>query len=109
MAHIAWPWCEECLAVMGRMKAAAGYDPSRWQSYIDTTRGTPAHIREQALANAVAFCGADRILFGTDAVLPGDMFIRARRQRRADRVRHDPCWRPSDRETGAVVVRDVKQ
>jgi len=73
MAHISWPWCEECLAVMGRMKAAAGYDKSRWQSYVDTTRGTPAHIREQALANAVAFCGADRILFGSDAVLPGDM------------------------------------
>jgi hypothetical protein len=55
------------------MRAAAGYDRSRWQSYIDTTRGTPPHIREQALANAIAFCGPDHILFGTDATLPGDM------------------------------------
>ena len=49
------------------MRAAAGYDRSRWQSYIDTTRGTPPHIREQALANAIAFCGPDRVLFGTDS------------------------------------------
>jgi len=73
MAHISWPWCEECLAVMGRMRAAAGYGTERWQSYVDITRGTPPHIRKQALANAVAFCGPERLLFGTDSVLPGPM------------------------------------
>ncbi|HUS91590.1 MAG TPA: amidohydrolase family protein [Phycisphaerae bacterium] len=70
MAHISWPWCEECLAVMGRMRAAAGYGKARWQSYVDITRGTPAHIREQALANAVSFCGPERIMFGTDSRVP---------------------------------------
>jgi predicted TIM-barrel fold metal-dependent hydrolase len=70
MAHISWPWCEECLAVMGRMRAAAAGDKARWQSYVDLTRGTPAHIREQAVANAVSFCGAERILFGTDSRVP---------------------------------------
>lgn len=70
MAHISWPWCEECLAVMGRMRAAAGYDRSGWQSYVDLTRGTPSHIREQALANAVSFCGPDRLMFGTDSRVP---------------------------------------
>ena len=73
MAHISWPWCEECLAVMGRMRSAAGYDATRWQSYVDITRGTPNHIREQALRNAVDFCGPDRVLFGTDSCLPGPM------------------------------------
>jgi predicted TIM-barrel fold metal-dependent hydrolase len=71
MAHISWPWCEEALAVMGRMRAAAGYDKARWQSYIDTTRGTPPHIRKQALANAIEFCGPERVMFGTDGCLPG--------------------------------------
>ena len=66
MAHISWPWCEECLAVMGRMRAAAGGDRQRWQSYVDLTPGTPRHIRKQAVANAIDFCGPDRILFGTD-------------------------------------------
>jgi predicted TIM-barrel fold metal-dependent hydrolase len=70
MAHISWPWCEECLAVMGRMKAA--HRP-RWQSYIDITPGTPRHIRKQALANAIAFCGANRLMWGTDKHIPGDL------------------------------------
>ena len=70
MAHISWPWCEECLAVMGRMRAAGG---DRWQSYVDITPGTPPHIRKQALANAIAFCGPERLMFGTDATIPGHL------------------------------------
>lgn len=73
MAHISWPWCEECLAVMGRMRAAAGYKSEGWQSYIDLTPGTPGHIRKQAVANAIEFCGPERILFGTDSTIPGDL------------------------------------
>lgn len=71
MAHISWPWCEECLAVMGRFRAASGDRP--WQSYVDLTPGTPKHIRKQAVANAIDFCGADHIMFGTDNTIPGDM------------------------------------
>lgn len=72
MAHISWPWCEECLAVMGRMRAAVNYDVSKWQSYIDLTPGTPRHIVRQALANAIDMFGPDRIMFGTDNRVPGD-------------------------------------
>jgi len=67
MAHIAWPWCEECLAVMGRMRAAAEVGGWEWQSYVDITPGTPPHIRKQALGNAISFCGVERLLFGTDS------------------------------------------
>jgi predicted TIM-barrel fold metal-dependent hydrolase len=70
MAHISWPWCEECLAVMGRMRAAGN---PQWQSYIDITPGTPRHIRKQAIANAIDYCGPDRIMWGTDNTLPGDL------------------------------------
>jgi predicted TIM-barrel fold metal-dependent hydrolase len=64
MAHISWPWCEECLAVMGRMRAAGN---PVWQSYVDITPGTPRHIRKQTLANAIDFCGPERLMFGTDS------------------------------------------
>jgi predicted TIM-barrel fold metal-dependent hydrolase len=73
MAHISWPWCEECLAVMGRMRAATRGPDRQWQSYVDITPGTPAHIRKQALANAIDFCGPERIMFGTDCKLPGPL------------------------------------
>ena len=70
MSHIAWPWCEECLAVMGRMRATGNIP---WQSYIDITAGTPPHIRKQALANALAYCGPERLMFGTDSCIPDDL------------------------------------
>lgn len=70
MAHISWPWCDECLAVMGRMQAAGN---PRWQSYIDMTPGAPAYIRKQAIANAISFCGVERLMFGSDVTIPGDM------------------------------------
>jgi predicted TIM-barrel fold metal-dependent hydrolase len=73
MAHLSWPWCDECLAVMGRMQAAAEEGAFSWQSYIDTTPGTPPYIRTQAVRNALDFCGPDRLLFGSDSVLPGDL------------------------------------
>ena len=74
MAHVSWPWCEECLAVMGRMKAAVHYQKTGWQSYIDLTPGTPAHIRKQAIANAVSFCGGvDHIMWGTDSSTRGNL------------------------------------
>ena len=78
MAHISWPWCDECLAVMGRMRAAASEGRFPWQSYVDITPGTPPYIRKQALANAVDFCGADRIMFGSDIILPDEFAPSAR-------------------------------
>ena len=71
MAHLAWPWCDECLAVMGRLRAAAEEGGFPWQSYIDTTPGTPPYIRARALADAVAHCGPDRLMFGSDSEIPG--------------------------------------
>jgi predicted TIM-barrel fold metal-dependent hydrolase len=73
MAHLSWPWCDECLAVMGRMRAAAEDGKFAWQSWIDTTPGTPPYIRRQAVRNALDFCGPDRLLFGSDSVLPGSL------------------------------------
>lgn len=70
MAHISWPWCEECLAVMGRMRAVAHDGEFPWQSYVDLTPGTPRHIRKEAVANAIDFCGAERLMFGSDTMLP---------------------------------------
>jgi predicted TIM-barrel fold metal-dependent hydrolase len=79
MAHISWPWCEECLAVMGHMRHVHKSQPGHpYQSYIDTTPGTPRHIRKQALANAIDFCGVERMLFGTDDSLPSDLSFQKR-------------------------------
>jgi predicted TIM-barrel fold metal-dependent hydrolase len=66
LAHISWPWVDECIAVYGRMRAAGGYDPARCQMWVDTCRGTPDAWREEALRKAVPFCGCERLMFGVD-------------------------------------------
>jgi predicted TIM-barrel fold metal-dependent hydrolase len=73
MAHLSWPWCDECLAVMGRMRSAAEEGGFAWQSYVDTTPGTPPYIRAHALASAVDFCGPERLMFGSDSEVPGNL------------------------------------
>jgi predicted TIM-barrel fold metal-dependent hydrolase len=68
LAHISWPWTDECIAVAGRMRAAARAEKGRrMQMYIDTTRGTPDLYRKDALYKAITYAGADRLIFGTDS------------------------------------------
>ena len=66
LAHIGWPWVDECIAVFGRFRAAVGYDTGASQMWIDTCRGTPDAWREEALRKAVPFCGVERLMFGVD-------------------------------------------
>lgn len=87
MAHISWPWCDECLAVMGRMLDAAGWDRSKWQSYIDITPGPPPYIRKQAVKNAIEFCGVNRLMFGSDSFVPRDMTLKPQKEYINDYIR----------------------
>ena len=66
LAHIGWPWVDECIAVYGRFRAASGYKTEGCQMWIDTCRGTPDGWREEALRKAVPFCGVGRLMFGVD-------------------------------------------
>lgn len=66
LAHISWPWVDECLAVFGRFRAAVRYQTADCQMWIDTCRGTPDAWRLEALRKAVPFCGTQRLMYGTD-------------------------------------------
>lgn len=66
LAHIGWPWVDECIAVFGRFRAAVGYQTAGCQMWIDTCRGTPDAWREEALRKAVPFCSVQRLMFGVD-------------------------------------------
>jgi predicted TIM-barrel fold metal-dependent hydrolase len=87
MAHISWPWCDECLAVMGRMLDAAEWDKNKWQSYIDITPGPPPYIRKDAVKNAIEFCGVERLMFGSDSFVPKDMELKPQKEFIADYIR----------------------
>ena len=67
LAHIGWPWVDECLAVYGRFRSAASLSGEPMQMWIDTTPGTPPAWRVDALRKAFAYAGDEHILWGSDA------------------------------------------
>jgi len=76
LAHISWPWTDECLAVAGRFRAAVR-GTEGMQMFVDITRGTPPFYRADALDKALKYLGPERLIYGSDDRLPGD-FRRSR-------------------------------
>lgn len=79
LAHISWPWCDECLAVFGKMRdaswrlrdaASAPPNTNVPTMYVDTTPGPKVVWRREALAKIYQTqfrrIIADRLMFGTD-------------------------------------------
>jgi predicted TIM-barrel fold metal-dependent hydrolase len=66
LAHIAWPWVDECLAVYGSFLSSVRDKPDRTQMFVDTCRGTPDAWRLEAFQKAVPFVGTEHLMFGVD-------------------------------------------
>ena len=69
LAHISWPWCDECIAVFGKLLNAIscrGQDVP--EMFIDTTPGTPKIYRRDALAKVftIGYDVSEHVMFGTD-------------------------------------------
>ena len=69
MAHIAWPWCDELIAVYGKLQSARKHGSGAVaELFIDVTPGTPPIYREEALTKlyTVGYHVEDNVFFGTD-------------------------------------------
>ncbi len=74
LAHVSWPWTDECLAVGGRMRAAVrDGDVGQMQMYVDIARGTPDPYRPDVLDKAVKYLGAEWLIYGSDDIVPGNL------------------------------------
>ena len=71
LAHIGWPWVDECLAVAGRFRAHSRRTGQEMQMWIDTTPGTPPMWRAGALQKTLAYLGDERMIWGSDASASG--------------------------------------
>lgn len=71
VAHISWPWTDECMAVFGHFRSSVGYKSDRTPMWIDCSRGTPDAWRLDAMRKAVPFVGCQRLMYGTDGVPDG--------------------------------------
>ena len=69
LCHISWPWCDECIAVYGKLlNAIVKRGDKVPEMFIDTTPGTPRIYRRDALAKiyTIGYDILDHIQFGTD-------------------------------------------
>lgn len=69
LAHISWPWCDECIAVYGKFQSylELSGDPNAPEMFVDTTPGTPPLYRKDALAKLLDMPDAEKhILWGSD-------------------------------------------
>ena len=72
IAHISWPWTDECIAVYGKYQNAwkdNGVDCARM--YVDITPGTPPIYRKEALTRLLltGYDMEDNIFFGSDCTM----------------------------------------
>jgi len=83
LAHIGWPWVDECIAVVHRFVHRARREKREHpQVFIDTTPGTPPIYRKEAFRKALACCGAGTMIYGSDLGLPrSDLAITAERMK----------------------------
>lgn len=87
MAHIAWPWCDEMIAVYGKLQFAdhaAAASPC--ELFIDTTPGTPRLYRQEALTRLfrTGYKVGRNVFFGVDNGA-NDYDV----ERAAEWIRHD--------------------
>ena len=69
LAHVSWPWCDECIAVYGKfLNALTRADRPRAEMFIDVTPGTPKIYRKEVLAKlfTIGYDVAERVQFGSD-------------------------------------------
>jgi uncharacterized protein len=105
LAHLAWPWVDECLAVAARMKAGAARETGgEYQMYLDISPGTPPSERLVALEKAVEQVGTARLLWGSDDNEPLKLDKSARlRHEDERRLREELDLRPPEL---AAVMRE---
>lgn len=89
LAHMSWPWCDECLAVYGKLQNARQRRGGRCaEMFIDLTPGTPLIYRRDALRRlfTIGNVEADHVIFGSDASTVGYDVAGVRRWMRFDRA-----------------------
>lgn len=70
LAHVSWPWCDECIAVYGKFNNAYHYNSNvSCEMFVDVTPGTPRKWREEVFRHLFysEYEFRYNLMFGTDS------------------------------------------
>lgn len=67
LAHVSWPWYDECIAVYGKIRNAFVSKRRSCEMFIDVTPGTPKIYREEVFRKLLGcYDMRKNLMFGTD-------------------------------------------
>lgn len=64
LAHVGWPWTDECLAVAGRFNH--GDLTNKKQMFIDITTGAPRIWKTDVMRKALSYIPHEQMMYGSD-------------------------------------------
>ena len=70
LAHLSWPWVDECIAVLGMETIFYGEDPSKWQLIADLSFGPPEDWQLGSWQRAIDSLPHQMICYASDAFWP---------------------------------------
>jgi predicted TIM-barrel fold metal-dependent hydrolase len=72
LAHVGWPWVEECLAVLNMQRFVRGQDPKKWQIISDVSFGPPDDFQLPTWQTAIDTLPPDALCYGSDIFWPSE-------------------------------------
>jgi len=70
LAHLSWPWVDECIAVLRMESIFQGGDPGRWQLKADVSFGMPEDWQLEAWQRALGNLPPSMLVYASDVFWP---------------------------------------
>jgi predicted TIM-barrel fold metal-dependent hydrolase len=70
LAHLGWPWVDECIAVLDMESNIHGSDPNKWQLRADLSFGPPDDWQLSSWQRAVDSLPSTMLCYGSDLFWP---------------------------------------
>jgi predicted TIM-barrel fold metal-dependent hydrolase len=70
LAHLSWPWVDECIAVLGQETMFEGSDPKKWQLKADLSFGMPDDWQLESWQHAINSLPHSMLMYASDVFWP---------------------------------------
>jgi uncharacterized protein len=70
LAHVGWPWVDECIAVMAIETMVRGKDPTKWNLKVDLSFGSPDDWQLGTWQHAIDSLPGEMLIYGSDVFWP---------------------------------------
>jgi predicted TIM-barrel fold metal-dependent hydrolase len=70
LAHVGWPWYDECIAELNIVSSLFGQDPESWDLKVDLSFGAPSDWQLDVWQRCIDTLPPQMLIYGTDTFWP---------------------------------------